>query len=460
MGSVFSRNTLVTALEHRSAVWAIALSGLCVRICWLLFVVHYPLMSDSASYARMAMHLAAGECFIPYWPPGLPLYLAAVIRTAGSAALLLRFAMLPFYLGLIWALHRAALAFYCDRAVASLALLPIAFAPAMISASAEPMTELPAAFFLTLLAAALLHPGISRKSIGASCLAGLAAGCLALIRPSSLILVSLAALYLLLRSRRALPALLASVLPAILVSAWILYAHRVTGEFVPINTANSRNFFLGNNPLTPLYRTWWMGSHHESEKLIGLSEDPAEIPDSPALQHELSRRAWTYIAQNPGHFALRTFNRACVFFAPDTFTGAFVVENYGLPTIAGLAVVALDSIFFLALGLGTIFTLAERLPFEWSQRGHNPMHATLLTALCIFYAGPYFLAFSHPRYHFPIEPILSICAASAAVAFLRNPSLAVPSAGSRVRAAVIACSAAFMFIQVEFVAIILHTRSM
>ena len=32
-----------------------------------------------------------------------------------------------------------------------------------------------------------------------------------------------------------------------------------------VNEANSVNFFIGNNPYTPLYKTWWFGSHGEGE---------------------------------------------------------------------------------------------------------------------------------------------------------------------------------------------------
>ena len=70
--------------------------------------------------------------------------------------------------------------------------------------------------------------------------------------------------------------LLAALLP---IGAWLVHAHAMTGRFVPINSANTVNFFFGNNPYTPLYKTWWFGSHEPGE--------PGVPPEYTALEERI-----------------------------------------------------------------------------------------------------------------------------------------------------------------------------
>jgi hypothetical protein len=440
-------------LGRRGTGVAIVLLGLAARLLYLLAVAHQPLVSDASRYYAMAGDLAMGRHFVPYWPPGLPLYLATFSSAFGGSELVARVAMLPLYLLLCFALYKTAVHLTSNPACGNLALLPLALAPGMIAASVEPITELPAAALMTLVACSLT--GIKSGRAGSAPLAlGVAIGCLALLRPASLILLLVVPVYLAWRSRSLLAGFAVCLIPVAMVAMWIGYVHRGTGQLVMINTANARNFYLGNNPETPLYKTWWMGSHHEP------GTAPPEA-DTPALGKLHSVQAREYIVSHPGLFLLRTFNRVCVFFAFDTYTGAYVIENYGFPRLLGLAIIALDSAIYCILAVGSILYLAT-LPGLRSLIAFlddKSLHAGLLLVLSLLYASPYFLAFSHPRYHFPLEPLLMAAAAAFALPFLEGaPQPALEALRGR-RVAVAAAIVLFVSVQIEFALIVARTSA-
>jgi len=229
---------------------------------------------------------------------------------------------------------------------------------------------------------------------------GLSLGCLALLRPASLLLLLAVPIYACWRSRRVLQGLIPFAVGSALVLAWIGTVQHTSGRFVLINTANAKNIYLGNNPNTPLYRTWWLGSHHELEN-AALPVAPTADSNPIVLDAEYSAVARHYIEQRPDLFLLRTVNRVCVFFAFNTFTGAYLTQDYGVPSRIGLLIIAVDAILYVTVGIGAIL-------FAASIFGSNQSKVDLIAilALCAAYALPYFFAFSHPRYHVPIEPML------------------------------------------------------
>jgi hypothetical protein len=416
--------------------------GLVVRILYLHLIAHQPLVSDAASYNDMAADLVMGRHFVPFWPPGLPLYLAAVKSLFGGSVLAVRLAMLALFPALSFVLYRTTVCLTGEVACGNIALLTLAFSPGMICASVEPVTELPSAMLLTLVACCLLMVK-SGDSYYLPLILGTAIGCMALIRPGSLVILLFVPLYLLWRTRNPVPAMVTCLIPAVIVCSWIAYVHQTTGHLVVINTSNAKNLYLGNNPRTPLYRTWWLGSHHEFE------DTPTLTPDPIVEQARYSKLAWDYIGQHPGLFLLRSFNRVCVFFAFDTYAGAYLIENYGFPKLVGLAVVALDSAIYCVIGIGCILYIASL-----SGLSKRSIHGWVLVGLSLVYASPYFLAFSHPRYHFPIEPLLMASAAAFVLPFLKGSIVETPKTSyGRSGGATIAI-VLFLLIQIEFVVII------
>jgi hypothetical protein len=421
---------------------------------FLLWLADKPLMSDALNYNDMSGQLLRGESFVPYWPPGLPLYLAVAHMLFGPAAIVARMAMLVFYVGTSVFVYRAAVLMTASQAAGNVALGFLALSPASIHASVEPLTQLPAAMCITIIAYCLIRLE-SAHSKGTMVLLASSAAYLALIRPSSLLLLAALPLYLLWRTRKWMPALVVTATAVLLVGSWIGYVFEKTGRLVKINTANSVNFYLGNNQYTPVYRTWWLGSHHTAAEVpVAFIQQRARIMelDEAAQEEEFSRLAKEHIRQHPELFLLRTLNRICAYFAFDTFAGAYLIGNYGVPKLVGLATIAVDALIYMIIAVGSM------LYFTVPRSKEASMASLLLLGTAFLYAFPYFFAFSHPSYHYPIEPLLMILSSGFFVHLIREKGSSVRNLIPHRNVPIMLALAAFSFIQVEFLSIMTLQR--
>ncbi len=204
------------------------------------------------------------------------------------------------------------------------------------------------------------------------------------------------------------PGLLVAGVALLVLLPFLLHNHRVgAGACISIN--NERNFWLGNNPYTPLYKT----THLAQRALAELPEETqvyllrhyirSEVTN-PRLRTELSRTlrkirllaAWEHIVDRPELFALRSANRSRAFWGFDylgtrqiqawrgwSFRRAaplHLLEAGGYAAIAGLAIIGI-------LGAGRFG--------QWQ-----------LPAFILAYQLPYCLAFSAGTYHFPVMVLL------------------------------------------------------
>src|SRR6516162_3665844 len=108
-------------LSKREAFWIILAAGILIRVLFFLWVADKPLMSDAVNYNDMSNKLLSGEAFLPYWPPGLPLYLAVVQTFFGPSVAAARLAMLIFYLGTSVVVHRASVLMTASQAAGNIA---------------------------------------------------------------------------------------------------------------------------------------------------------------------------------------------------------------------------------------------------------------------------------------------------------------------------------------------------
>jgi len=432
----------VRILSQRSATATIIGIGIALRLLFLLLIADKPLMSDAVNYNDMAVALVRGIPLVPLFPPGLPLYLSLIHRALGDSVLVLRLAMLVFYGGLSFFVYRIAMLLTGDKAVGNLSLLLLALAPETIHLSLDPWTEMPTAMLLAAVVYFLLRTISTASRVNAVFL-GLCVGYLALLRPSSLIFVILLPLYLGWRLKSLITPLTAGMIAILLVATWIGYVHGKIGRFVQINTANAKNLYYGNNPITPLYRTWWLGSHHEKDSdLLQNVSSPASDPIS--QDAEFSRLAKEHILQRPDLFLLRSFNRVCVYFALDPFTGAYLIEDYGFPKLLGLLVIALDAGIYFVIAASSILYFATLGSLKYRKQT-----SFILLAITVLYAAPYFVAFSHPRFRFPLNPLLMILCSAFLIAILSQPQTVLREIQHH-KAGLVVALVAFALIQVEF----------
>jgi hypothetical protein len=406
------------AIEDRKIAWltpgaspdrvflgVVALS-LAVRLVALMLGAWQPLVSDSTDYRDMAALFASGVRFLPYWPPGLPLYLAPFIA-AGFGDAVLRAAMLPWWLLFCWGTWRLADDLGVRR-IAWLVLLVFSVAPAEVHFSIEPMTQMPAAALLLIALSAAVRSA-RRPNWGETLLLGGSLGILSLVRPSVLPLLIVLPLLVFVRRRRLGGPVAAILVGCALIFGWMARAHQLSGAWV-VNTSNGVNLYYGNNPWTPLYRTWYFGSHAKpgSEEILLFPEYAATLDGVSALpaeqrSAEFQRLAVSYVAHNPGAFVLRTLNRVRCFWAFDMFSGANLRSVPGWLHRLFVPVLALDAFCFLAVAGFAIYWLACAPAVFWLA-----WETWLLGGTVVLYSLPYWVTMSHPTYHFPVMAPLAL----------------------------------------------------
>ncbi len=355
--------------------------------------------SDGQDYVAMAQALRAGERFVPYWPPGLPLYLATLAPGGGQLAV--RVAMLGLWALFCLGFYRLAKALKVeDRAW--IGLLLFGLAPVAVQMSLDPLTEMPVGSLLLVgLSAAVVCLG--RAGVSDYLLMGAAFGLMALVRPSALPLCVVIPALCAIKTRRWAMNGAAAVLALALVGGWMAEAHRMCGAWV-INTANGKNLWFGNNPDTPNYRTWYFGSHHGSAEFARYPEFGAAMTSAgnlPPLQQSAAfqKLAKENIESNPGTFLLRTANRVRCYFGFDTFTAIGLRETaprWFYPILGADAL-----IYCLLMGFAFFWIGAAAGGFWRSWQ------VWLVGGAAVLYAAPYWISMSHPTYHFPVvAPLL------------------------------------------------------
>lgn len=401
-------NVIWHFMELDSTVFALIGIGLLIRIGALIMLAQFPLASDALSYHKMALQLLHNESFSPFWPPALPYFLSFIYFIFGTSEMIGRASMLLFYLFFSFTV------FWLTKEISSiktanLTVLVFTIFPTYIFHSVETYTQLPTATYLVIVAYLMVL--INKKPHWAyPILLGVILGLLILTRASSIILLGLIPLYIIIKTRKFSYALIPVLVSFAIVFSWIGKVHQMTERWIMVNEANSVNFFIGNNSYTPLYKTWWFGSHGEGdpevptayrEMLSNIRSNPPQIRDKLFLQAALN-----HITSRPDLFLIRTINRIRNYFAFDTFTGSALISSYSSNKFLGLIVIFLDAMFYCAIML-----LATRYMFELHLTLSQIEYIILLLLLAVGYAAPYWLSFSHPTYHFPVIPLFGILAA-------------------------------------------------
>jgi 4-amino-4-deoxy-L-arabinose transferase-like glycosyltransferase len=381
----------------------------------------------------------------------LPLYLSVWYRLFGAEQIVGRVAMLPVWLVFAYLMARIGRRLGGDR-VAVAALAVFGLMPTFVWASVTTLSQLPSAT-LALAAAELLgqlRASNTRAADGrVAALLGVSVATLMLVRPSNMMLAVLVLGYLLVRQRRA-PVIAYAVLAfALTLGAWTYKAHELTGRILVVNSANAQNVFYGNNPWTPLYRTWWFGSH-KTRGEEGVPDSFVTVQEA-IMTHPIGERdplyrreAFDHMAARPDLFLIRTAARVRTFFAFDTFVAAQLAKRSPLQSKITLAADAALYVMIAGLALSVWAVLprdAERRRTLWE-----------LLFVAFGYSIPYFLVFSHPTFHFTALPLVGIVAAYAALELHSRGVLASWRAMSgRARVGLAVAMAALLLIQVEWV---------
>jgi 4-amino-4-deoxy-L-arabinose transferase-like glycosyltransferase len=356
-----------------AAAW---LAGVALRLAWIAAVPPVQ-VSDGASYHALAVKLAAGAEYAAagtraYWPPGLPLALAAWILAFGDRWILPLLHNLVLFSITLWAARRLARRLAGEPAAAIAAIL-LALWPSHVMSAGLATKELQVLALVTL--ALALYP--TRARGGHALCAGIAFGLATLTQPALLLAPTAFLAFEALRASSWRGATLRSLCFlagfAAAIAPWTVRNAAVFGSFVPITSTSGFALFIAN-----------------SERAWGGWIDVAAIGD-PALDHsrdelgasrEALRRAREWIAANPARAAGLALRKQQLFLGDDS-DGAFNALKRGLG-VDGVPYVAAKLVaiaYWLAIAVATPVFLAAAW---YARRGRLPSLATL-PILLFFY---------------------------------------------------------------------------
>lgn len=395
-----ARHILRRLFDHEYSWQRIMLVALILRIILLILIGDRPLEGDALHYHEAALKLLGGKGPDTYWPPGLPLYECIWILLFGKSVLVARISALPFFLWLCRSFYGMAYHLH-SRMAANIGLAVLAFFPAFIHQSVEPLSYLPAAALLMSLFGQIQQYLMDKKGKRLR-RGGILLGILILFRPSALLFLITLPVMLIARRKKFMPSFTFGIIALSVVMGWIYFASDWSGHRVIVNDANSRNFYLGNNAWTPEYKTWYFGSHWTGhpdlpaafrKQLDSLDRLPADDRGksyySTAIQN---------IKKQPLNFTIRTLSRARTLLAFDTFAGSRLLQENDR---RGYFVLGIDAFFYCAIVILALLFWYSKARSEFAGR-----HAALMSLFMVTYAIPYLIAFSHPSYHLPMLPIL------------------------------------------------------
>lgn len=399
-------------------------------LVWWGWLAAMPMISDAGDYLLQAREIEARwPALWPekawYWPPGtswvLAFFGAPFGVDTGSARLTTIAASALTMVGV----RSLAACLTSDRNVVNLAgVIALLYPPAVLM-SGQSYAQVFAHLWLVLLAMVLLR-GWQARSAWVFFLAGLVFGLGCLTRPSMLSLwAALGGLFVLSLARgwarearwtaRGL-ALAAAALAGgfLLVVAPVLHGNAVRGGGYTISTNNERNFFLGNNRYTPLYKT----SHLAQRPLESLEPEVRDylkaIYALPDRRQAMLREALDYMASHPGETAWRTLSRVRAFWGFDYVMSREIAKANALGKALALALLAVEAGGYVALMIAALVGAFHGSTWLAPRAG-------VLLALVAAYQLPYAFAFAGGTYHFPVIGLL-VPFAAAGGRFLAAPN--------------------------------------
>jgi len=468
---------------------AAGISLLSTLLVWWLFA-DLPATRDAYDYLRDAKLHVAGTPDFPAWyyPPGLTYWLAMLVDRFGSTSTAVRINALALIAGTSMLTLAIGRKLHRDESQSAwLASLMAALYPPLLLLAGQPY---PQHLSLICLGTAALcwmnalhngNPGQEQQPTLRHlqfCLAGAALGYGALTRPAALsigLAMAATGLHRLFAWRRYHPtkpqtatlacgAALTMAVAILTILPTVVHNYR-GGAGATLSINNERNFWLGNNPHTPHYKTSNLAQRPVNELptevqnyllqfyIRGMTLAPREwVEVQRGFRAKRLREAWCYIRSRPDIFLLRTFNRARAFWGFDYIASRQIQEwqNWSLSQAAPLY--ALEAGGYCAVMLLALLGLLAGKDKHDAQadpsacpRPQNPFWKWGMIAFVLAYQIPYCLAFSAGTYHFPAM-VLLLPFAGVGLISLKQQGPAKTLASWPVRLAV----GIFLLIQLEY----------
>ncbi|XXT19480.1 glycosyltransferase family 39 protein [Sorangium sp. So ce429] len=413
-------------------------------------------MSDAAAYAQEALGLLRerppSNAF--YWPPGNPIVLAFTYAVLGHEITSAR--VVTLLAGTISAVVAALVAnrlFQDRRAAIATGFLAALYMPSVML-SAQPYSQHLAGLSLLLFA----YWGLRAFSEGRLELyagAGFAYGLGCLTRPSMLsvlpVLAVLAANHVLgandharKPSRRAALGLAIFAVAAGVCIGPVMAHNHAHQAGMAISTNNERNFFLGNNPYTPNYKTSQLAQRAITDLDTEVQQYLKHFYQQPNPRAAMMSEALRFIRERPMITLYRTWNRAMSFWGFDYLASRLIQAHASVGHLGLLGLLAVEAgsyLLVMALALIGLCCFADQMSRNWVR---------WLLALVVAYEVPYMIAFSGGTFHFPVMGLILPFAGGALAELLASGRRS--RAWARLRASRFAwCAlAVLLLIQIEY----------
>ena len=215
-----ARHILRRLFDHEYSWQRIMLIAVLLRVVLLFLYGDSALEGDALHYHQAALKLLGGGGPDTYWPPGLPLYECIWIWIFGKSVLVARISALPWFLMLCRSFYGMAYQLH-SRMAANLGLAILAFYPAFVHQSIEPLSYLPAAALLMALFGQLQNYLQDKKGRRIT-RGGILLGLLILFRPSALLFLLTLPAMIMFRRKKFMPSFLEASLWASFLAGSIL----------------------------------------------------------------------------------------------------------------------------------------------------------------------------------------------------------------------------------------------
>lgn len=360
-----------------------------------------PLMSTALHYSEAGAHLLS---HFPgsaphYWPPGLPYCLAMVFSVFDASAWSARMvSVAASTLTVPLVVLIAAEVFDSERVSRCAGWIAALYPPALMLVG-QPNTHHLAELLVAVVFLGLVV-GVRTESMVLVAVSGLAAGLGCLTRPSMMVFLILAPVWLALsRTRRIrrrwfgagvwFGAACAVIVPVAIYNA-------ANGAQFTISTNNERNFFLGNNPHTPMYKTSHLA---QRPQMRGLAPEVQEylhsVYSSQNPRSAMRDEAVHYIIDHPVTTFRRTLARARSYWGFDYLASRQFQDHFGLSNAQLAVLLVFEAGGYLVVMVLAIFCVTV-------ARGWRRQAACLSMVLLIGYMTPYVVVFSSGIYHFAV----------------------------------------------------------
>ena len=297
----------------------ICLLAFLVRLAYVLTLQPRSFWFDGENYSRLATGLIQHGAYLndrgrptAYWPPGYPLFLAAIYKSFGVNVVAVRVVQCLIGASTVAVVHRIARR-VLDRSGACLAALATALYPLFIYSAGA---DMPVTLQVALIGGGVLLAlvAVERDSALAALGAGLLGAWATLVAASALPAFLLFALWMAWNrggtarrhGSRSTRLALACLLPlVVIVGAWTVRNQRAFGHPVLVSTNGGYNLWLGNHPGVKAST----GNRAEvpgADEVPGMVEEAARfwaLPGNEATRDSaFTRRALEYIAADVPRF--------------------------------------------------------------------------------------------------------------------------------------------------------------